>query len=105
MTIENNNTQINFVNPEKDGGVMQRTLQQVYDLTLEIQSATDAIKSTLDNGFEQYKDYIDSEAKKGDYNKFIKKLVAEILEGKVTSEVETLENVLAQVDIAKKGLK
>ena len=103
--IEQETVQIKFVNPEQDAGAMVTALQRVYDLTLEIQSAQDAIKSTLDLGFEVYKTKISDEAKKGDYSKFIKKMVAEMTEGKVTSEVKTLENILDYVDIARKQVK
>jgi len=103
--IEQETVQIKFVNPEQDAGAMVTALQRVYDLTLEIQSAQDAIKGTLDQGFEVYKAKISDEAKKGDYSKFIKKMVAEMTEGKVTSEVKTLENILDYVDIARKQVK
>ena len=98
-------TQIQFVNEEKDNGVMKRTVQSVYDLTLEIQSAQEAIKDAIENGYETYKDKIDSEAKKGDYSTFIKKSVAELQEGKVSSEVEKLENILDYRDAIKKVIK
>lgn len=105
MSIEQETVQIKFVNPEQDGGAMRDTLQRVFDLTLEIQSAQDAIKGTLEQGFEIYKNKISEEAKKGDYSKFIKKMVAEMTEGKVSEEVKTLENILDYVDIAKKQVK
>ena len=56
MAIEKEVTQINFVQKEKDGGKMVSTLQQVYDLTVEIQSATDIIKDVIDSGYEAYKE-------------------------------------------------
>ena len=105
MTIENEVTQINFVPKEKDGGKMVSTLQQVYDLTVEIQSATDIIKDVIDSGYEAYKEQINPDAKKGDYSKYIKKSVAEILEGKVSEEVKVLENIVEQVDLVRKNLK
>ena len=105
MSIENNNTQINFVNQEKDGGAMAKAIQSVYDLTLEIQSAQEAISASITNGFEVYKDKIDSDAKKGEYSKFVKKTVAELLEGKVTEEVNTLQNILDQIDLVKKNIR
>tara|TARA_R110002020_G_scaffold378204_2_gene589259 strand:- start:1114 stop:1431 length:318 start_codon:yes stop_codon:yes gene_type:complete len=105
MTIETIATQINFVNPEKDNGAMTYAIQRVYDLTLEIQSAQEAIGLAITDGFEIYKDKIDDSAKKGDYTKFLKKAVSEILDGKVTEEVETLQNILDQIDIVKKNVK
>lgn len=105
MTIENNNTQINFVNPEKDGGAMAKAIQTVYDLTLEIQSAQEAISAAISNGFDVYKDKIDTEAKKGEYSKFVKKTVAELLEGKVSEEVDILQNILDQIDVVRKNIK
>lgn len=105
MTIENINAQINFVNPEKDGGAMARAIQTVYDLTLEIQSAQEAISAAISNGFDVYKDKIDSDVKKGEYSKFVKKTVAELLEGKVTEEVNTLQNILDQIDIVRRNVK
>lgn len=103
--IEQETVQIKFVNPEQDASTMVNTLQRVYDLTLEIQSAQDAIKASLDQGYEVYKAKISEEAKKGDYTKFIKKMVAEMTEGKVSEEVKTLENILDYVEIAKKQVK
>lgn len=105
MTIENTQTQISFTNPEKDGGAMVRAIQEVHDLTLEIQSAQEAIKGAIDRGFEAYKAKVSEESKKGDYSAFIKKSVSEILDGKVTSDVEVLENILAQIDLVKKNIK
>lgn len=104
MAIEKETTQINFVPKEKDDGKMVSTLQQVYDLTVEIQSATDIIKDVIDSGYEAYKE-INPDAKKGDYSKFVKKTVAEILDGKVSEEVEVLENIVEQVDLVRKNLK
>ena len=103
--IEQETVQIKFVNPEQDASTMVNTLQRVYDLTLEIQSAQDAIKASLDQGYEVYKAKISEEAKKGDYSKFIKKMVAEMTEGKVSEEVKTLENILDYVDLARKQVK
>lgn len=105
MSIEQETVQIKFVNPEQDGGAMRDTLQRVFDLTLEIQSAQDAIKGTLEQGFDVYKAKISDEAKKGAYNTFVKKMVAEMLDGKVSEEVKTLENILDYVDIAKGQIK
>lgn len=101
MTIENTTTQIKLVNPEQDAGVMTQTLKSVYDLKIEIDSAKEAIKGALERGFESYKENND-DATKGNYNKFINKLTDELLEGKVSQEVETLENVLDFKDIARK---
>lgn len=101
MTIENTTTQIKLVNPEQDNGVMTQTMKSVYDLKIEIDSAKEAIKGALERGFESYKG-IDDSATKGNYNKFINKLTDELLEGKVSQEVETLENVLDFKDIARK---
>lgn len=105
MTIEKETTQINFVNPEKDNGAMKYAIQQVYDLTLEIQSAQEAISDAITNGYEIYRDKISDSAKKGDYSKFIKKAVSELIEGKVTAEVAVLENILDQIDIVKANIK
>ena len=105
MSIETIPTQINFVNPERDNGAMTYAIQRVYDLTLEIQSAQEAIGLAITDGFEIYKDKIDDSAKKGDYSKFVKKAVSEIMDGKVTEEVETLQNILDQIDIVKKNVK
>ena len=105
MTIESTATQIDFINPERDNGAMVYAIQRVYDLTLEIQATQEAIADTITNGFEIYKDKIDDSVKKGSYSKFIKKSVSEILEGKVTEEVEMLENILAQIDLVKKNIK
>lgn len=102
MTIENTTTQIKLVNPEQDNGVMTQTMKSVYDLKIEIDSAKEAIKGALERGFDSYKDKIDDSATKGNYNKFINKLTDELLEGKVSQEVETLENVLDFKDIARK---
>lgn len=105
MTIETTANQINFVNPEKDGGAMTHAIQRVYDLTLEIQSAQEGIASAITNGYEIYKDKIDDSATKGNYSKFVKKAVSEIMDGKVTEDVETLQNILDQIDIVKKNIK
>ncbi|CAM0111744.1 hypothetical protein VPH5P1C_0202 [Vibrio phage 5P1c] len=105
MTTITTETQIQFVNAEKDAGTMQRTIQNVYDLTLEIQSAQEAIKSAIENGYEVYKDKISSEAKKGDYSAFIKKSIAELQEGKVSSEMSKLENILDYQEQIKKVIK
>jgi hypothetical protein len=105
MSIEQETVQIKFVNPEQDGGAMRDTIQRVYDLTLEIQSAQEAIKGSLEQGFDVYKNKVSDEAKKGDYSKFIRKMVAEMTEGKVSEEVKTLENILDYVDLVKKQVK
>ena len=102
--IEQETTMIQFVSKEKDHGTMVNTLQSVYNLTLEIQSAQEAIKDSITNGYEVYKEKIDDTASKGDYSKFIKKAVAELLEGKVTEEVKVLENILDYVDVIKKDV-
>lgn len=105
MAIEKEITQINFVPKEKDGGKMVDTLQQVYDLTLEIQSAKEIISRKITEGFEEYKEKINADAKKTDYKKYIEKSVAEVLEGKISKEVEMLENIIEQVDLVRKNLK
>lgn len=105
MTIETTQSQITFTQPEKDGGVMQHCVQTVYNLTLEIQSAQEAIKDAIANGWDVYKAKIDGDAKKGDYSAFVKNTVAEMIEGKVSENILKLENVLDQIEIAKKYVK
>jgi uncharacterized membrane protein len=105
MTIENINTQITFTQPEKDGGAMQNCVQTVYNLTLEIQSAQEAIKDAIAKGFDVYKEKIDSDSKKGDYSAFVKNTVSEMTDGKVSENITKLENVIDQIEIAKKYVK
>lgn len=105
MTIENINTQITFTQPEKDGGAMQNCVQTVYNLTLEIQSAQEAIKDAIANGFDVYKSKISDDAKKGDYSAFVKNTVSEMTDGKVSENITKLENVIDQIEIAKKYVK
>ncbi len=98
-------TMIQFVNKEKDAGAMVNTIQRVYDLTMEMESVKDAINVTISDGFENYKEKVDDTAKKGDYSKFVKKLVTEMQEGKVSEEVKQLENILDYVEIVAKEIK
>lgn len=98
-------TQIEFVNKEKDNGVMVGVIQSVYDLQLEIQSAQEIIKDKLDKGFEKYKETVDPTSKVGDYKAFVKGLVAQMQKGKIAAEVEKLENIMDNVEVVKKYIR
>ena len=102
--IEQENTQIQFVNKEKDNGAMTRAIQKVYDLTLEIDSAREGIKAALTDGFDVYKEKIDDTAKKGEYNAFIKSSVDDMINDTVSKKIEKLENIKDHIDIMKKNI-
>lgn len=105
MTIENENTQIKFVNPEVDAGKMVKVVQTIYDALLEMDSLKEIIKGAVDSGYEDYKARISEDAKKGDYSSFVKGLAQEMFDNAISEKVEKMENVLDYVEVCKNNMK
>ena len=75
-------------------------LNRFINLGFEIEAAKDAQKAILQQLF----DSKDVDCKKGDYNRRVKKLVAQHLEDKAKQEEALAEDVLADWSIAKNHL-
>lgn len=103
--IEQEKTEIKFVNPDQDAGKMVNVIQTIFDALLETDSLKEIIKGAIDSGFEDYKSRISEDAKKGDYSAFVKGLAQEMFDGKVSEKEQQLSNILDHVEIVKKQMK